>query len=376
MRKPPSRATTDRRRSMRLAVVVLLTLGMAHALAACTGTDGADDPVRTTLEDIGAVVGKTPLRLPSIPIDIDADGRVARIGGIASSEVDALWERMTGSPLVGRIRFFNDDEDGRSYVSWFTATNVQHITIATRTDGLFVMINGQSLPHIAWDAESLDNLLALMDDLRGGGSEALISDAQYEALAEFLPLLSALNLRFDLRFPLQSDASGRQTVDRIPLASDRAFRLEVSDAERAAPALQTVDVEVEYRPLVGGGGWVPALFELSTIDLRTLLQPFGVDVPLLKMDDAWRRRLMAAGIQSAGLQLSEDGLYVNVDERRLPHVAWNERALVNVSNALAQLYPARAQLPTDALWVPIVRTTAPVLNDLSISLLVRFPVAE
>lgn len=370
------RKAIDRRRATRLVVAALLTVGLAHALAACTGTDETDDPVRTTLEDIGAVVGKTPLRLPSIPVDIDEDGRVARIGGIASTEVDALWERMTGSPLVGRIRFFNDDEDGRSYVSWFTETNVQHITIATRTDGLFVMVNGQPLPHIAWDAESLDNLLDLMDDLRGGGDDALISDAQYEALAEFLPLLSALNVRFDLRFPLQADAAGRTTVDRIPLASDRVFRLEVSEDERAAPALQTVDVEVEYRPLVGGGGWVPALFELSTVDLRTLLKPFGVDVPLMKMNDAWRRRLMAAGIQSAGLQVSEDGLYVNVDERRLPHVAWNEAALVNVSNVLAQLYPAGARMPTDAAWVPIVRTTAPVLNDLAINLLVRFPVAE
>jgi len=370
------RKTMVRRSPFRRGLAATIALAASGALVACTGASETDDPVRTTLEDIAAVVGKTPLRLPAIPIDIDAEGRVARIGGIPASEVDALWERTTGSPLVGRIRFFNDDEDGRSYVSWFTETNVQHITVATRTDGLFLLVNGQPLPHIAWDAQSLDNLLALIDDLRGGGSDALVSDAQYEALAEFLPLLSSLNLRFDLRFPLQSDRAGRPTVDRIPLASDRAFRLGVSDDERTAPALQTVDVEVEYRPLAGGGGWVPAIFELSTVDLQTLLAPFGVDVPLMRMNEAWRRRLLASSIQSTGLQISEDGLYISIDERRLPHLAWNEASLVNVSNALAQLYPTRAELPVEAAWVPIVRTTAPVLNDLAVSIMVRFPVAD
>lgn len=370
------RPASDRRRTTRPAMVAHLAAALALGLAACTGVDGTDDPVRETLEDIGLIVGKTPLRLPAIPVDIDADGRVERIGGIPSTEVDALWERMTGSPLVGRIRFFNDDEAGRSYVSWFTETNIQHITVATRSDGLFVLVNGQPLPHVAWDAESLDNLLALIDELRGGGPDALVSDAQHEALAEVLPLLSALNVRFDLRFPLRTDAAGRLAVDRIPLAGDRVLRLAVSEAERAAPALQTVDLEVEYRPLPSGGGWVPAVFQLSTVDLRTLLEPFGVEVPLLRMNDVWRRRLLAAGVQSAGLQLSEEGLHVSVDERRLPHLAWNEAALVNLSNVLAQLYPAGAELPRDAAWVPIVRTTAPVLNDLSISLMVRFPVAE
>jgi len=358
------------------APAVLCAVAVALAAVGCTGAAETDDPVQATLEDLGAIVGRSPLRLPAIPIDVDADGRVARIGGIPSSEVDALWERMTGSPLVGRIRFFNDDEDGRSYVAWFTQANIQHVTVATRSDGLFLMVNGLPLPHVAWDVESLDELLQLVGDLRGGGDEALVSEAQYQAIAEVLPLLSALNLRFDLRFPLQADAQGRPVVDRIPLASDRAFRQALTEAELQAAALQTVDVEIEYRPLPGGGGWVPALFELSTVDLRTLLRPFGVDVPLLRMDDAWRRRLMAAGIQSTGLQLSREGLFVSVDERRLPHLVWSEAALVNVSNVLAQLYPTAADLPPDAAWVPIVRATAPVLNDLSINVLVRFPVAQ
>lgn len=362
-------------------IALLLALAaLALGLGACTGSERPDEELRAGVERLQTLVQRTPVQLPSIPVDIDEEGRVDKIAGFDARDVDRVWEEMTGRPLVGRVRFFNNDEDGRSYVEWFQKANIQHVTLASRPDGLYVLVNGRPMPHVSWSPGSLDNLLELLWMLREDGEGfALLDDEQYRVLADLLPVMQTLNLRIDLRFPRATGPDGR-LVERIPLPKSEAFRLEIADTGETARPLQTVDLEVDFRAvegdLPGQEAWVPAFFEFSTVDLGVLLEPLGVEVPRLELPDEYRRRIEAEDIRSLGLQLGESGVFFSVDDRLLPHLAWNEESLVNLSTVLAQLYPPGEELPEDAAWVPIIRSTAPLYDDFEIALLLRFPTDE
>lgn len=357
-----------------LLLAALALAFLALGLGACTGSDNADEEILQGIEQLQTIVRRAPVQLPSIPVDIDEEGRVDRIAGFDARDVDRIWEEMTGRPLVGRVRFFNNDEDGRSYVEWFQQANIQHVTLASRPDGLYILVNGRPMPHVSWSPGSLDNMLELMYMLREDGNGfALIDDEQYRLIADLLPLMQSLNLRIDLRFPRAVGPDGRP-VERIPLPKSEAFRLEISDERQEARPLQTVDVEVEFQPAEDGADdWVPTFFGFSTVDLDLLLEPLGVDVPRLELPEEYRARIEAEQVESIGLQLGESGVFVSMDDKLLPHLAWNEESLVNLSTVLAQLYPPGEELPEDAAWVPIIRSTAPLYDDFEISILLRFP---
>jgi len=205
-----------------------------------------------------------------------------------------------------------------------------------------------------------------------GAGAYLVTPDTYDVLRSALPFLQSLGLRFDVRFP-DMDGSGREAV---PLAGDEAFSLALTDEEVDAPPLQSVDLEIAYRDLPDGRGWVPSLFGLSTIDLNAVGEPFEVTVPQMRLRQDIRTRLEAKGIGSIGLEARSDGLFFAVDGRLLPHLAWSEATLTHLAEALDRLYPEGTKLPDDAEWVPVVRATAPMYNDFSIALRARFPIAE
>ncbi len=353
----------------------VLILACAGFVAGCSSTASAQGEGNRGVARLRAMVASSPVALPAVRLDVAEDGRIAKVNGFEAADFDRLWERVNGTPLFGRIRFFAADDGGRSYVEWFRDAGIQHVTVTTREDGLYVMVNGSPLPHLAWDAERLENMLLALRRFETDDSEsfALLGADQLKAVSDALPLVQGLNLRVDIRFPLPTGPDGQELVDRVPLPTNRVFRQVARDTAAVRPPLQTVDVEVVYREL-DEGGWVPSLFEFSTLDLRTLMEPLGYEVPLLKMPEEMRQRIEQEGISSLGMQVADGGLFLSMDDRPLPHVAWDEESLTNLTGLLHTLYPEGTYLPEDAKWVPVVRETAPMYNDFAISILLRFPV--
>jgi hypothetical protein len=363
----------NRRSRTKLLAALLIATALTVDGSTARAQDGTDS-FASSLERLSSVVAASPLRVPAVRLDVDEAGRIAKINGFKAEDVDRLWERMNGTPLVGRIRFFAADDGGRSYVEWFRDAGIQHVTIASREDGLFVLVNGSPLPHIAWDSETLVNLLTVLRRFEDDGSDgfSLLGPTQLNTVVDLVPLLRSMDLRLDVRFPVPTDAAGTALVEPLPLPADRAFRTVA--AQRQVPMLprQTVDVEVDYRRLPDGD-WVPSFFEFSTLDLAVLAEPFGLEVPEMRMPEKLRQRLVAEGIESIGLQVAEQGLLISVDDRPLPYLSWDESSLANLAALLHQLYPQDGELPEDARWVPVVRATVPMYNDFAISLMFRFP---
>jgi len=361
-------------------VLAVVLVGLASG---CAPGSGNADEVRDSLGQIETILDSTSKLLPSVPIEIGRDGRVERIGGFPAKTVDDLAQRLSGNPLVGRVVVIDE-----AYLKWFDRANIQHATLAVRPGGLLVWVNGRPLPHVAWDSASLDNLVRVLAKFQkrpeAPDQISLVSPQAYDSIRATLPLVKSLNLRFDVRFP---DYPNLGAAKRKPVAPPGAA--EVEDAPAAARAdrrpLQTVDVEIVYHPLKVGDremGWVPSLFGFSTVDLQhvadSVARPGGerVKVPQFRLREDIRKRIETEGIASIAFEARSDGLFVTVDGRLLPHFAWSEASLTNLSALLEQLYPSKLKkLPDDARWVPVVRRTAPMYDDYDLGVIVRFPAA-
>jgi len=349
-------------------VKVLSLVGFGVVVGGCSVSTEAVKDAQKNVERVQSVLGAGALRLPSIPVDIDDSGRIRSVAGFDTKVVDDIAESLTGSPLIGRIAVLN-----KEYVAWFKRADIQHITLASRDEGLFVLVNGEALPYIAWDEDSIEAALDTLGQFQKDGHGAyLVTADAFQAIDAMLPVLQSLGVRLDIRLPRQDG------VAAIPLPEDDAFDLALTDEEIDAVPLQTVDVEVEYRELPRDEngerrGWVPSLFGFSTIDLQTVGEPLDVKVPQLRLRDDIRRRFEDKAIGSMGLEARADGLFFTVDGRLMPHLAWSEATLTNLSELLDRLYPSGTDLPSDARWVPVVRSTAPMYNDFSVAVLLRFP---
>jgi hypothetical protein len=353
---------------------VWLLLGLASlaiALAACSTSADSSDQVRDNLDQVRSFLGSSNVPLPAVTVELGRDGRVERFAGFEAGAVDDVMETLTGQPLMGRIVLIEP-----KYLRWFDRSGIQHVTIASRPEGLFVLVDGRALPYVAWDAETADTLVEVLGKfVKGEGEGAyLMGKDAHDVVASVVPFLRSLGVRFDVLLPDYPD-QGADDRQAIPLAGDDAFSLALTDEEVEADPLQTVDLEVDYRALPDGRGWVPSLFGLTTVQLDAVGDPFEVKVPQLRLREDIRKRLESEGIENLGLEARVDGLFVSVDGELLPHLAWSEATLANLAQVLHALYPDDVDLPDDAEWVPVVKSTAPMYNDYSIAVIVRFPTA-
>jgi hypothetical protein len=351
---------------------------LALVVGGCGATESSVELVRKNVKSVQSMLGSSDLAVPAIVLEVRRDGRVEKVGGFSADFVDDVFEARFGYPLIGRLIKFDPE-----LVERLDRAGVQHVTVASRPEGLFVLVNGQPLPHLAWSTESFDNLEALAgmvvepeDPALADDMFSLLSADSYDQAQWWLEVLRTVNMRFDVRFP---QMHGRDRAE-IPLPDDDAFTAALSDEEIDEEPLQTVDLVFDYKHLTDEQGrdigWVPSLFGLTTVQLQALADPFDQEVPELRMRDDLRLRLEHEGIVGIGAEARADGLFFSVNGHLLPHVAWNETTLVNLSDFLVRMYPDGLEGETGFDWLEVVQTSAPMYNDYSIAFLVRFPIDD
>lgn len=366
-----------RRRWTRLLALGLLAAG---TLAGCSagGDKGAKKSQEGKLE---RVLESLPVLFPTVPIALGADGRVATVAGFSSKTIDGLAEDLTGNPLFGRIVYLD-----RSALEWLDQRDVQHVTVALQPEGIFLLVNGMPLPSLAWEGETLDNLVDLLGKLRDDGSASfhLLSADGFDSVAALVPAISKLNLQLDIHLPdlPQVGESPRRSIPTPTRRAVRALVARQADHSAGDAGPHQLDLSVRYEPVSQGGkvtGWVPSFAGFSTVDLQRMLKSMQLDrggklkIPKLMLRKDLQQRLALEGIEQAGLEMRQDGLFPEVNGKRLPHLAWDEDSLSNLSSLLEQLYPEDEALPDEALWVPALRDSAPTFNDYDLKLQVGFP---
>src|SRR3990172_7303710 len=118
------------------AALLLAVLSPLITLAGCGESGDTVDDVRSNIERVQTLVDKQGFKLPDIPIPIDVGegGGVTDVGGRGVEVIDDAAERLTGNPIFGRTVLLDKDQ-----VAWFKRANIQHVTVAARPEGLFVL---------------------------------------------------------------------------------------------------------------------------------------------------------------------------------------------------------------------------------------------
>ena len=278
--------------------------------------------------------------LPRIVVDIDSDGNPT-VGGFGTETLKALtmggvdytWMRM--DPAL--VRRFSD-------------MDLQHIEAVYRDDGIYLFVNGEALPFIKWDEQSLDNTAQVITTFGGMNPQFT------EALKTIIPFAQRVGIDMAVRFPV---VQGRTITAMRDMGQELVA---VEAAEREPSALQ-LRIEVFYdengKPFVPGASFI----------LENLL---GVDTSQLALPPETIARMTQMGIQHIAIRTQEDGIQFFVNGEPLPELAWSEDQLGVVADLIGQLYLGGQ---TEGMQ-QVLEAILPALSQMDFELVLRFPMAE
>lgn len=269
------------------------------------------------------------ISLPRLVVDINPQGQ-ASINGLS---IEAVNKLLPGAQLP-------DMGINTYYVDWMTNTNVQHIELASTDKGLFLFANGQPLPYLVWDGQSLSNL----------GTVAGIANLPYGALiSKLVPIVQRTGLNIVLRFPTQAGAA------EIPMRDASVAPESVEPmAEKTDPAL-IARVDINY-----DANGVPTIGGISSRDLAAA----GLLLPIELTSDALAQ-LKANNIQEMRFVTSSSGVVITVNGEALPQIAWNSDLLANSATLYAQMQPGNQ-------YAEMAKMFLPELSNLDVDLRVAF----
>lgn len=141
-------------------------------------------PADLKLASVGeAAAEMTPSAVAKFEIRYDGQG-VPSILGISARDLQALGLE---APLALRS----------DYVAGLQANNIQNAQISARPDGLHMWINGQALPTIVWNEETLNNAVNVYAQMNPG-----VPPAYLNLIRTFVPMLGRTDLSVLMHFPV------------------------------------------------------------------------------------------------------------------------------------------------------------------------------
>lgn len=279
--------------------------------------------------DAGSMVERGPdefyIDLPPIVIDYASDG-TASIGELSHMIVGNV-EQPPGMLYVpepgvrlGLATLLYGLSLPSMWVQHFTASNLQHLRVANGDEGILLFANGQRIPSLVWEEESL----------AATGEAVSALGVGVPALNKVLPLVRNFNLGIVLRFPVQ------EGVDVIPLSGveesaevTMARMLQQQVLETLGGALPTIDIPILYHT---DGSWT--LGELSDVDWTVLTStPFYA----LRLPPDLISGLTDSGIYTVTLSTDPDGIHISLNGIGLPYLSWGSGEVQNVLALSKQL---------------------------------------
>jgi hypothetical protein len=304
---------------MRFFRVVVLTVIAALLLSAC---GAATVPTTDETTDSGQ---RFLISLPRLVVDVDESGQ-ASVNGLSIEAVNAI---IPGAPLP-------DLAVNPFYVDWMTNTNIQHLEFVSTDSGVFVFANGEPLPYLAWDGDSLTNL----------GTVAGIANLPYgNLISRLVPIVQRTGLNIVLRFPAQPDAT--EIPLRDPSVAPEAMQ---PVTEEAAPSLVT-RIDVNYN-----SDGVPTIAGISSRDLAEA----GVFLPI-ELTPQTLEQLRSNDVKELRFVSGPNGVFITVNGEALPQVSWNSALLTNSADLYAQMNP-------DSPYIALAKLLLPELSNLDVDL--------
>ncbi|MBX3050140.1 MAG: hypothetical protein KF753_01630 [Caldilineaceae bacterium] len=291
-------------RTLRTVVAVLIA---SLILGACSG--GSDS-------------GSTMFNLPSVPVAVDQNGNGTALGF-------SIGYLGLQPALIGQLQ----------------QANVQILEIRVGYNGIFIYANGQPLPYIKWNDESVAQLQTVLNNTAGA-----------EQAATALPWLRRIGVGVRIQLPL---AAGASPLD-VPRWTGEELATKESPAETTIGPIQFggLAYDASGNPSIEG---VP----LSEIE-QALGASLGLNLPPMVL-----QILSALGAQQLTVATQPNGIDLSIDGKSLPGIAYDTARLNNV---LPIAGPLAGPAMADTLAIVV-----PQLPGADIDLIVSFtgqPVAD
>lgn len=81
------------------------------------------------------------------------------------------------------------------------ANNVQHIQMSSRSNGLYMYVNGNPLPAVAWDSASLNSAVQVYEQMNPG-----VPKQYLDLIKTFVPMLARTDMSIMVHFPVGAGA--------------------------------------------------------------------------------------------------------------------------------------------------------------------------
>lgn len=280
---------------------ILLVLLVALVVAACSG-GGAPGQEQTWFN------------LPAVPLDVNPDGTLSLYG--IGLPVGAIVPPAT--------------------VQQLQAANVQQLQVRAGANGLFIYVNGQALPYIAWDSQSAANL----NDVLAASNVNLPVDVNQ---------LRTVGLGVNLKIP---PAAGQAALN-IPRWSGETV---IPPAQPAAEQTLSLGLTVNDQGQISALG-LPA---------DALAAMTGGALPVI--DANTLAMISALGWETLAVQTTPGGITLVANgDQPLPYLAFDAESLqrgIDVAKPLLE--------PSNPSLIPLLQQVATMLPTQNLDLTIGF----
>ncbi|MFZ1757464.1 MAG: hypothetical protein WAU10_27195 [Caldilineaceae bacterium] len=314
----------------RITLWVAMLMIAALALSGCAPRAGAGSSAAMAMDD------ELVIDLPAIVIDFASDG-TASIGGIPAAEMGAIAGVDLSTLGIAP-----------EWVDYFSMTNIQHLQIDNTAGGLLILVNGQPIPSLEWDTNSLIATAGAVESL----------GIAVPVLDKVLPLVQQLGIGAILRFPVQA---GAEVIPFSVMGDGSAAEMAKAAQDEFLAAVGSppkINLPIVYQT---DGSY--SVGDLSDADWTALT---GVPWNALRLDPSVISGLTGSGITSMALETDQAGIHVSINGNELPYIGWGNGEVQHVLNLADQMGVWDAYLPgmnmddmmstIDAL-PPVVQTT-------------------
>jgi len=282
---------------------IFLTLLMLFALVVT-----ACGPRAYTGTRVGESENELVVDLPALVLDVDGAGKLS-LGEIP-------LEQLAG---VAGMADLESLEIPPEMVQSLMDANIQHVQLDNAPHGVIILVNGEPVPSLAWDGESL------------------VTTAE----------------------TLETFGMSITLLDKILPAAQDAFLESIGTPPQIYASINYAD----------DGSW-----ELAGISGAELAM-VGIPTESFDMPPATLEQFSELGVKNIGVATSAQGIYIVVNDKKLPHISWENGEIVHVLNLAAQMGLLDDMAPGTDMGdlLETIEAMLPAVQVSEISLMANFP---
>lgn len=323
--------------------ILMFLIGMVILLSGC-GPRATGGNTIELAETYSAAVD-----FPAIVIDYDPEGAPS----------------AGGMPLSGFMELFGLSSDSAAlfhldpvFVAQLAKSNIQHIQLDNSTDGILILVNGEAIPSLVWDDSSLLALAEVMD-MTGFGIELLDT---------VLPLIQTFGVGTIIRFPISEDTALIPTLVTGEDSSAAEAEATQTAFEEMIGSTAQIQIIVTYGE---DGNWT-----VAGLDATQWEQVVPIPWQALNLPPNSVEQLSSRSIETIGFASNQDGLFISINDKTLPYLAWGQGELNHLVALLSEpeliAYFTGGTSSLDQI-VPLAERWLPIIQMTNTRLTVKFP---